>query len=523
MQVMTVIALPQSDRTIARAWHRHGAALAALLALTLIIFREAVAAAVQVWWVSPTYSHCFLIVPIVLWLIWEKRSALAATAPGLFPQALWLMPLLGLMWWMGQLSAINEVRQYALMGMMQVMIVALLGLNVVRLIWFPVLYLIFLVPTGEYLIAPMQRFAAQFVDIGLNLLSVPHVTEGTTFELANGRYEIAEACAGLRFLIATVTLGVLFSYMVFRNPIKTMLFLLASVAVPLIGNGLRCIGIIVLANYTNNEYGAGVDHIVYGWGFNVAILLVLGVVGSLFRDEFSETSTVQPEPPVASKRLVAISVLAASLVCAGPALAFWHDNSLGGTDLSALSDPFAAGGWRQFPASPTWRPNFSGFDTQASAAIVPADQPDSLPVDLFLGYYARPRPGHSMTAHVNQFWNAGKWTLSDAGTATAVLAGRPIQLQEWIITSPIEKRMVWSSYWVDGRFTTSLLRVKLWQAGAALQGHEGQAVLVLSTQMEGTPQEARGRLSRTLSALDSLPVSLDAANRPAPNPPAGGH
>ena len=176
---------------------------------------------------------------------------------------------------------------------------------------------------------------------------------------------------------------------------------------------------------------------------------------------------------MASKRLVAISVLAASLVCAGPALAFWHDNSLGGTDRSALSDPFAAGGWRQFPASPTWRPNFSGFDTQASAAIVPADQPDSLPVDLFLDYYARPRPGHSMTAHVNQFWNAGKWTLSDAGTATAVLAGRPIQLQEWIITSPIEKRMVWSSYWVDGRFTTSLLRVKLWQAGAALQGHEG--------------------------------------------------
>src|ERR1700742_871232 len=113
---MTAIALPETDRTIARAWLRHGLVLAALLALTLAIFRDAVAAAVRVWWVSPTYSHCFLIVPIVLWLIWEKRAVLAATAPCLFPQALLLTPLLGLMWWMGQLSAINEVQQYAVVG-----------------------------------------------------------------------------------------------------------------------------------------------------------------------------------------------------------------------------------------------------------------------------------------------------------------------------------------------------------------------------------------------------------------------
>jgi len=89
---MTVIALPESDRALAKAWLRHGAALCALLALTVLIFRDAVSAAVKVWWVSPTYSHCFLIVPIVLWLAWEKRTALAATAPTLFPQALLLTP-----------------------------------------------------------------------------------------------------------------------------------------------------------------------------------------------------------------------------------------------------------------------------------------------------------------------------------------------------------------------------------------------------------------------------------------------
>jgi EpsI family protein len=400
--------------------------------------------------------------------------------------------------------------------MMQVLIVAFLGRNIARLIWFPILYLLFLVPTGEYLIAPMQRFATHFVDVSLNLLNIPHYTEGTTFELTNGRFEIAEACAGLRFLIATVTLGVLFSYMMFRKIYKAALFLVASVAVPLIGNGLRCVGIIVLAHYTNNQYGAGADHIVYGWGFNVAILIVLGILGSLFRDDAGKTPEVRTEPPVPPKKLAAIGVLAASLLGAGPALAFWHDNYFTGANLSAISDPFAPAGWQQVPPSTSWRPDFSGFDAEASAAILPAAGTDVLATDLFLGYYARPRPGHSMTAHVNRFWDPEKWTLSETHTVTAALAGKKIAFQEWIIASPVEKRMIWSTYWVNGQFTTSLLRVKLRQASAALKGDEGQAVLVLSTQMEGSLEEARGRLSRTLLALDQLPARLDDTNRAAP-------
>src|SRR5258706_10487160 len=123
-----------------------------------------------------------------------------------------------------------------------------------------------------------------------------------------------------------------------------------------------------------------------------------------------------------------------------------------------------------------------------------------------------------MTAHVNRFWDSQNWALSDTNAVAAAFAGKPVQFQEWIVTSPVEKRMIWSSYWVDGRFTTSLLRVKLRQASAALEGHEGQAVLVLSTQMEGSLQEARGRLSRTLSALNDLPARLDEANHPAQAP-----
>jgi exosortase A len=509
MQVMTATA---PGRAGAKAWFRHGAALAALLLLTLAAFRSSVSAALAVWWVSPTYSHCFLIVPIAAWLIWEKRDVLGTLSPSLTPQALIVMPVLTLVWWMGELAAINEVQQYAVVGMMQVLIVALLGTNIVRVIWFPVFYLLFLVPTGEYLIVPMQHFATRFVDASLNILGIVHYTEGTTFELTSGRYEIAEACAGLRFLIATVTLGVLFCHLMFRKLYKVALFLIACVAVPLIGNGLRCVGIIVLAYSTNNQYGAGADHIVYGWGFNVAILLVLGALGYLFRDEFSEKTDSPPSAPVSQQKFALVTALAALLLSAGPAIAWWHDNEFVPPDMAAIADPFQAEHWNQNMPSSTWHPEFTGADSHTTAAIAPADG-SAISVDLYLGYYARPRPGHSMTAHLNNFWEDQVWTLADSGNITAQFAANPVQFQEWLVNSRIEKRLIWSSYWVNGHFTTSLFKVKLLQAAAALQGHEGQAVIVLSTPIDTTPEKARDRLSSALRELNQLPMRLDRTNR----------
>jgi len=91
--------------------------------------------------------------------------------------------------------------------------------------------------------------------------------------------------------------------------------------------------------------------------------------------------------------------------------------------------------------------------------------------------------------------------------------------QEWLIGSPAERRLVWSTYWVDGHFATSLFKVKLLQVAAAVQGHEGQAVLALSTEVVGTPDEARYRLAQALSNQNQLPARLEQANRRAP---AGG-
>jgi EpsI family protein len=285
--------------------------------------------------------------------------------------------------------------------------------------------------------------------------------------------------------------------------------------VPLIGNGLRCVGIILLAHFTNNKYGAGADHIVYGWGFNVAILLILILLGSLFRDDMQEPTFV---PMPNGKRdtlqhLAMVMVIAAVLVSAGPAFAWWHDSSAAQSNRSAIVDYLQAGGWQEKNKSDDWTPHFPGADAQVLMSLGSAL--GTPPIDLFVGYYARPRAGHTVTAHLNLAWDDSVWNRATSGVATASLGPNEVRLQETVISSGSEKRLIWSAYWVDDHFTLSPLTVKLLQAKAAFEGREGQAFVALSTPVDGPVEDARARLVRGLSGLGQLSQALDRANMPA--------
>jgi exosortase len=132
-----------ADDSSAQSWRVHGIALALLILLILLEFRSAVVDAVEVWWVYATYSHCFLVIPISLWLVWEKRDQLSRLTPVVELRPLWAAPVLLVAWWMGELATINELRQFAIVGLIEVAIVAMLGPRVYRQIWFPALYLFF--------------------------------------------------------------------------------------------------------------------------------------------------------------------------------------------------------------------------------------------------------------------------------------------------------------------------------------------------------------------------------------------
>jgi exosortase A len=500
-------------RGLRTQWALHLGALAAVLSLMGALFWAEIAQAVDVWWQYPAYSHCFLIIPISAWLIWEKRDELRDQLPAVAPKFLLAVPALLLFWFLAKLATINEARQIAFIGLVQIAILTMLGPRVYRTVLFPVLFLFFLVPVGQYLIPPMQRFATWFTDIGLTILGIVHYTEGTVIEVTTGKFEIAEACAGLRFLVATVTLGVLFAYLAFRSWIKIATLLAACVIVPLIANGLRCTGIIALAYFTNDAVAVEADHVVYGWGFNAAILLVILCVGARFRDGPADKKSQQVvKNQIVPQGAVLSAALATALaISAGPAAAYWHDHRALADRPALAPQSLAVEGWKIVPAVDSWRPAYGGSDWEMHTSLSLADSL-APPVDVVITYYGRARMGHTLIASTNSLWDTTVWQLGQSRSTTARLGSRPLRLDETVISSGEQKRLVWSTYWMDERFTTSGLAIKLLQLKTAFFGDEAEALVAFSTPIDGADELARARLTRALASLGDLPERL-AGNR----------
>src|ERR1700742_3821081 len=95
----------------------------------------------------------------------------------------------------------------------------------------PLLYLFFLVPFGAFLTPVLQGFTAHFIDVGLGVLGIPHVVDAYFIEIPEGRFVVAEACAGLRFLIASIAFGVLYACLMYRGIWRRLGFIAASMVV----------------------------------------------------------------------------------------------------------------------------------------------------------------------------------------------------------------------------------------------------------------------------------------------------
>ena len=335
--------------------------LAVALAVFALLFGDEIIAAVGVWSASTAYNHCFFVLPIALWLAWDRRTAARGLVaqPTVWP-ALAMLPL-ALGWFAAERLGIMEGRQFAAIFMVQLLLIALLGWRLARIYAGPIAYLVFLVPFGEFLTHPLQDFTARFVDVGLDVIGIPHVVSALLIEIPEGSFYIAQACAGLRFLIAAIAFGALYVLLLYRSPGRRILFLLACIVVPVISNGLRALGIVVLGHLLGSAQAAATDHVIYGWGFFSAVILLLTAAGLPFRQDARPHAPTLPRAPQSAVRWPAAALTALAIVllaAAGPAAADFVRRD-GHVSIAALPS---------FAATPTCRaaprpgPGIAAFD-----------------------------------------------------------------------------------------------------------------------------------------------------------------
>jgi exosortase A len=296
--------------------------LIGLVALGLL-FHSEVAAAVQTWVASTAYNHCFLVIPIAAFLIWDRRAVLSGLTTAPLPMAAVLALPFGVVWLAAERLGIMEGRQLAAIGMVEVLFLTVLGWRLWRALSGPLLYLFFLVPFGDFLTPKLQDITTWFTRHGLDMLGIPAYIDGYIIEIPEGTFYVAEACAGLRFLIASIAFGVLYALLMYRSPLRRVGFVAASIVVPIIANGIRALGIVVLGHVLGSAEAAATDHVLYGWLFFSIVILLLIVLGLPFRQDHQPmpvTKSPMPADPGAVRSGLVSGLAVAAAAAVGPVL-----------------------------------------------------------------------------------------------------------------------------------------------------------------------------------------------------------
>jgi exosortase A len=495
-----------------RAWMPALVSVTIACAVFGLAFQREIVGAVRVWTQSTAYNHCFLVLPLVAALLWNRREAVVLLRPWPAPWALALVLALSVVWLAAALLDILEAEQLVVVALFEVLLLVVLGWRVFRTLLAPLLFLFFLVPFGAFLVPALQRFTAVFAVNGLQLLGIPVFADGLIIQIPEGLFEVAEACAGLRFLIASIVFGCFFATIVYRRWPRRIVFIALSILLPIVANGLRALGLVVLAHVEGSAAAALADHVLYGWIFFTLVTLVLIAIGMTFVDG-PRRIAVSPavSPAFASRQRIGATMAAGLLMTVlGPAYLMVIERASAEPLAPVLLGPPADSAWVREPAAAAdWRPLVTGASRESTETYHDGDGE----VTEFLALYRLPARGSPLTRTVNAVADPDAWHVTATGRMTASLGHTPVAVNTAAIVQRAHHRLVWWFYVVDGRATASTLEAKLLQARAALLGgaHVGAYIAISTEGDDVAPQNAS--LARFLEALGPLPAIRAAATR----------
>lgn len=492
------------------------AVLAGLVAVAVGLFFETARSLVNVWASSATYGHGFLILPIAGYLAYARRERLGCCpkAPSLVGVA--IVVGAALVWMAGEIADLNLFKHLGLVVVLQGLVVSVLGTAAAWVLLFPLSYLLLAVPFGDFMVEPLQWLTAQYTAELVGMTGVPVHLDGWFMTIPGGTFHVAEACAGVRYLLACLAFGLLVCEFFFRRAWKIGAYMALAVAVPVVANVLRAYGIVMLAHLSDFEIAVGVDHLIYGYIFLSLVTVILIAIGLVMRDQAAQPGAAGAvKPPAATgspargARSVVVLLLLVSLVgIRGYAHAVAPPSEAAGeVDLEA---PNTTGtGWGPVAGSTlTWQPQFTAADAEAMWGFVRGESR----VDVFLAHYRFERPGAELIAGDNHLADLDRSEIMARGIAAASpYPGWPEPGYARVAGNRGDL-LVWYWYVVDGTVVNRPYRAKLERILAQFGGPVASSVVAVAT--EAGP-EAPARLTRFLGEIDvarSLP-GLKAAPR----------
>lgn len=247
-------------------------------------------------WNSEEHAHGPIVLIVALYLIWRSRAVLLA--PGADkPNAAIGWPVLALGLLIYALGRSQDIILFEVGSQIPVLIGALLittGFSAVRAMWFPLFFLLFMVPLPGFIVdaatGPLKQYISVIAEHILYAVGYPIARTGVILTIGQYQLLVADACSGLHSMFSLTAMGLLYLYLMQRTSMARNLILIASILpIAFAANVVRVMILVLVTYHFGDEAGQGFVHDFAGILLFVVGLLFLfaldGLLGLFFPDK----------------------------------------------------------------------------------------------------------------------------------------------------------------------------------------------------------------------------------------------
>lgn len=235
------------------------------------------------WSSSDDYSHGFLIVPLSLYFVWQKREDLRAatikTSWFLFPLVLIALFL----YLVAQYAEIVTLASLSMIFFLGSSLLFIFGVQVFKLCCFSLFLLFFMVPVPAQIYAiitiPLQLFVTKITVYIASSIGIPILREGNVLYLPEHTLQVVQACSGLRSIMSLLTLGIVIGYVSLKSNLLRTVLTLFAIPIAIFVNIVRVFLMVIAFYYFNFDLAVGMIHLLFG----VAIFCLALLLFVLFR------------------------------------------------------------------------------------------------------------------------------------------------------------------------------------------------------------------------------------------------
>jgi EpsI family protein len=243
------------------------AQLVLLAGLFFAVYASTLASLARSWW-GHEQLHGFLVPLISLYLVWVRRDELRSlpATPATGP-SLPVILLGGILFVLGQVGSVTTLNQISLPVMIVGLVLLLGGTAQLRVLGFPIAYLVFMLPILEDVVAPLhwplQLLTAQQGVTLLQMLGIPALVDRQYVVLPHITLEVAILCSGVNYLISIIAIGLPLAYLTLERWWSRVALILLGLAIGWSANWMR-VTLIGVWSVWGGEGVHGPFHILHG-------------------------------------------------------------------------------------------------------------------------------------------------------------------------------------------------------------------------------------------------------------------